>query len=498
MKRPSPFWLVLIFPLQMVLAQGTLGVFEAHNDVGAVEHAGAVVYDQAKQTYRIKGSGKNLWFDQDEFHWAWKSIKGDFILRAHARFLGEGVDPHRKLGWMVRASQSGQAAYVDGTVHGDGLTSLQFRRSLGGNTEEIKSAITGADVLQLARQGSCFTLSVARYGEPFAISMLKDLDLGDEVRVGLFVCSHNADAVEEAEFSNVRIIKPAPSTLVPYREYLGSHIELLNIENGLRRIVYSSKKSLQAPNWTLDGKSLIYNSEGLLYRFNLASGKSTVLPTGLANKNNNDHVLSFDGTQLGISHHATETKGNSLIYVLPATGGTPRKITLLGPSYLHGWSPDGRFVTYTAQRNGAYNIFKAPVAGGAEIQLTDTHGLDDGSEYSPDGKYIYFNSVRSGTMQIWRMQPDGSHPEQITDDGLNNWFPHVSPDGKQMVFLSFGQDVAPSDHPFYKQVTLRIMPIAGRTPRVIAYIYGGQGTINVPSWSPDSQRIAFVSNTGMD
>ena len=498
MNIPRPLWLVLIFPLQAVFAQGSLGLFEAHGDVGAVKHEGSVIYDQTKQTYRIKGSGKNLWFDQDEFHWAWKSIKGDFILRAHARFLGEGVDPHRKLGWMVRASQSGQAAYVDGTVHGDGLTSLQFRRTLGGNTEEIKSAITGADVIQLARQGNRITLSVARFGEPFAISVVKDLDWGDEVLVGLFVCSHNADVKEEAVFSNVRIIKPAPSTLVPYREYLGSHIELLDVESGYRRIVHSDPKSLQAPNWTADGKSLIYNSEGLLYRFNLASGPSTVLPTGFANKNNNDHVLSFDGTQIGISHHATETNGNSLIYVLPVKGGTPRKITPIGPSYLHGWSPDGKFVTYTAQRNGAYNIFKAPVAGGPEIQLTHTPGLDDGSEYSPDGKHIYFNSVRSGTMQIWRMRPDGSRPEQITDDGFNNWFPHISPDGKKMVFLSFGQDVAPEDHPFYKQVTLRMMPVTGGTSRVIAYVYGGQGTINVPSWSPDSRHIALVSNTGMD
>jgi hypothetical protein len=172
MRLFNPVWLVCILPLQAVFAQGSLGLFEAHGDVGAVKHAGSMVYDQAQQTYLIKGSGKNLWFDQDEFHWAWKAIKGDFILRAHARFLGAGVDPHRKLGWMVRGSQNGQAACVDGTVHGDGLTSLQFRRTLGADTEEIKAAITGADVIQLARQGNDFTLSVARFGEPFVTSTL--------------------------------------------------------------------------------------------------------------------------------------------------------------------------------------------------------------------------------------------------------------------------------------------------------------------------------------
>ena len=123
--------------------------------------------------------------------------------------------------------------------------------------------------------------------------------------------------------------------------------------------------------------------------------------------------------------------------------------------------------------------------------------MDDGSEYSPDGKYIYFNSVRSGTMQIWRMKPDGSDPERITNDTLNNWFPHVSPDGKWMVYLTFGNDVDPGDHPFYKQVSIRLMNLETRAVEILAHLYGGQGTINVPSWSPDGKQIAFVSNTQM-
>ncbi len=98
-------------------------------------------------------------------------------------------------------------------------------------------------------------------------------------------------------------------------------------------------------------------------------------------------------------------------------------------------------------------------------------------------------------MQIWRMRPDGSGQQQITNDGFNNWFPHISPDGKWMVYISFPPTVAADDHPFYKHVLLRLMPVGGGPARVIAYVYGGQGTINVPSWSPDGKRLAFVSNT---
>jgi TolB protein len=140
-------------------------------------------------------------------------------------------------------------------------------------------------------------------------------------------------------------------------------------------------------------------------------------------------------------------------------------------------------------------LYKIPATGGKEIKLTNSPGLDDGSEYSPKGKYIYFNSVRSGTMQLWRMKPDGSNAEQLTNDDYNNWFPHISPDGKWIAFISFMNDVSPSDHPFYKHVYIRLMPANGGQPKVIAYLYGGQGSINTPSWSPDSRHIAFISNS---
>jgi hypothetical protein len=400
---------------------------------------------------------------------------------------------------MIRPTRDADAPYVDGVVHGDGLTSLQFRRTRGGITEQRESPAKGSDVIQLERKGSTYIFSAARFGEPFTTTEIADIDLGDEVLVGLALCSHNPDVIERAIFSNVRIIRPAKDGFVPYRDYIGSVLELLDVESGRRQIVYRSEQPFEAPNWTRDGAALIYNTSGRsegrgrLFRFDLLTRQPTLIDTSPNNRNNNDHVLSFDGTMLGISD---QTEGPSAIYTVPATGGAPKRITPLTPSYLHSWSPDGKSLIYTGGRNREFDIYSIPADGsGPEVNLTKHKGLDDGPEYTPDGRYIYFNSVRSGTMQIWRMKPDGSDPEQVTRDDLNNWFPHISPDGEWIAFISFPKEVDPADHPYYKRVYLRLMPVTGGTPRVIAYVYGGQGTINVPSWSPDGRTLAFVSNT---
>jgi TolB protein len=491
--------------------RGRLGDFDGHADVGSPRIAGTATYNAVSQEYGLSAGGVNMWATRDEFHFAWKRMTGDFILQARVEFLGTGIDPHRKAGWIVRPTRDADAPYVDGVVHGDGLTSLQFRRTRGGLTAQKELAIKGADVIQLERKGGTYVFSAAKYGEPFTSAEIGDIDLGDEVLVGIALCSHNPDVTERATFSDVRIIRPARDTFVPYRDFIGSVLEILDLGSGHRKAVYRSEQPFEAPNWTADGAALIYNRSGRgegwggLYRFDIATRQPALIDTGVANRNNNDHVLSFDGTMLGMSDQSPASGGRSTIYTVPAGGGTPKRVTTLSPSYLHSWSPDGKDLIFTGGRNDEFDIYRIPADGsGPEVRLTDYKGLDDGPEYTPDGRYIYFNSVRSGTMQIWRMAPDGSDPEQITHDEYNNWFPHISPDGRWMVFISFPKEVAPADHPYYKRVYLRLMPIhdmaqpgtdGARRPRVIAYVYGGQGTINVPSWSPDGKMIAFVSNT---
>jgi len=479
-------------------AQNKIGQFDNHTDIGNCKNKGFAYYDPENQTYTIGGSGTNMWFGSDEFHYLWTTIQGDFILQAEVEFMGKGVEAHRKCGWIVKNSLNANSMHVNASVHGDGLTCLQYRKSIGSETEQIISRDSFPDIIQLERKGNSFILSTAVFGQEFTHVMLDSLTLDNEVYVGIYVCSHNPEIVETAVFRNVRITKPAKPDFKPYRDYIGSNLEILDIESGNRKIIYSSSHSIQAPNWTVDGKRLIFNSKGLLYDYNLENNTINPINTGFATSNNNDHVLSFDGRYMGISHHNVKDNGNSGIYYFMLDQNTePKAVTKtgVGASYLHGWSPDNKKMIFTGERNGKFNIYSVDVASGKETQITNLGKLDDGSEYSPDGKYIFLNSVKSGKMKLWRVDSDGKNAIQLTFDEYNDWFPHVSPDMKWIVFISFPKDIDPMDHPFYKPCILRIMPYSGGKPTVIAYLYGGQGTINVPSWSPDSKKIAFVSNS---
>ncbi|MFN2276142.1 MAG: TolB family protein [Candidatus Promineifilaceae bacterium] len=272
-----------------------------------------------------------------------------------------------------------------------------------------------------------------------------------------------------------------------------SILETVDVHTGVRRVLHEFDTVIEAPNWTRDGRYLVYNANGHIYTYELDTGEIKEIDTGFAIDCNNDHVLSPDNSRLAVSHFTNED-ATSRIYILPFAGGEPRLVTEKGPSYLHGWSPDGERLAYCAERDGQYDIYTISVHGGPERQLTNTPGLDDGPEYAPDGRTLWFNSTRSGLMQIWRMNVDGSEQTHVVKEDANCWFPHVSPDGNWVVYIVYGKDdVDPGDHPANKNVELRLVPAAGGGSKTIVKLFGGQGTINVNSWSPDNRSIAFVS-----
>ena len=275
-----------------------------------------------------------------------------------------------------------------------------------------------------------------------------------------------------------------------------SFLQIVNISTGRIDTVLAFKGHLEAPNWHPDNY-LIVNSYGRLYTLDLGSKSMTLLNTGSARLCNNDHGISPDKKWLAISNADPSDTANkpykSIIYIMPIGGGEPRRVTPGVPSYWHGWSPDGKTLAYCAERNGEYDVYTISVNGGQETRITTTEGLDDGPEYSPDGKYIYFNSYRTGHMQIWRMRADGTEPEQLTFDENSNWFAHPSPQNTSIVYIAYTSDEK-QQHLFGRNVKLRLMDLKTRKIKDLTSVfYGGQGTINVPSWSADGKQIAFVS-----
>jgi TolB protein len=478
-----------------------VGEFGDHADVGEVSTPGSVTLSDG--AYRMTASGANIWGVEDEFHYAWTQRSGDLHIAADIAFEGAGTDPHRKAGVMIRQNLTPGSPYADVMVHGDGLVSLQYREVQGGPTRQIVSAVTHAKRVRLEREGDFVYFSVAgpdgvlrHAGGSFRIPFQAPY------MVGLALSAHNDAVTETATFSNVEIAVPrlahVPDT--GYAAQVESTLEVIDIDDGNRRVVRHFDGKIEAPNWSRDGKDLIYNSGGRIWRIPAGGGEPAQVDTGRHVDNNNDHGLSPDGTLLVISDQI-EPDNLSRIHVVTLDGSAPIRTVVDDPqarSYWHGWSPDGATLAYVrvALEGGSYDIWAKDLAGGEPYPLVVAPGVDDGPEYSPDGKHLYFNSTRSGAMALWRARADGSDPVQLTHDAARrDWFPHVSPDGKWLVYVSFGDDIALGDHPPNREdVQLRIMPADGSAPpRTLTRLFGGQGTINVPSWSPDGQSVALVS-----
>ncbi len=472
----------------------SLGVFAAQTDVGSVSPPGKLNYDAATNVYAISSAGANLWLKTDAFHFVWKKMSGDVSLAADIEFPDKSGNPspHRKALLMFRQTLDADGVYADAAQHGAGMTALQYRRAQGATTQDIELNIDPPKRVKLEKRGDVFTLFLSNHGEPLhqAGASIK-LHLREPFYVGIGVCSHNKDVVERATFSNLELERLTPPK-EPVQMALYSTLQTIGLDaDSPRSIVVSSIRShMEAPNWSRDGSSLIYNLEGHLWTIPVTGGEARIIDTGAATRCTGSHGLSPDGKWLAISC-AMPDKPETRVYVIPAHGGPPRLLTPIPNSYFHSWSPDGKTILFTRPDHGSINIYAIAAEGGEERALTSGNGTSDDPDYSADGQFIYFNSDRGGTMQIWRMRPDGSAPEQMTSDEMNNWTPHPSPDGKSIVILSYPREV--TGHPANKDVALRLLTPEDKNVRTLVDIVGGSGTDNVPNWAPDGQHLAFVS-----
>ncbi len=281
----------------------------------------------------------------------------------------------------------------------------------------------------------------------------------------------------------------------PPRPPVRSIISIFDVKSRAVRVLHEADQHFEAPNWSPDGKYLLINGGGKLYRLPLAGGAPMAVDLGDLAAVNNDHGISPDGKHYAIS--ARGPQGSSEVFVSNAQGGERRRLSTKAPSYFHGWSPDGQWLAFTSKREADYNLYRVPLGGGPEEQLTADPGYDDGPDYSPDGKWIYFNSERADGWDLYRIPATGAGPgdkltQRLTSDAYEDWFPHPSPNGKQIVFISFEKGT--KGHPANQNVVLRMMPANGKAkPVIIHRLFGGQGTMNVNSWAPDSRQFAFVS-----
>jgi Tol biopolymer transport system component len=471
-----------------------LGIFESQSDIGKVNPPGTVSFDPVSGAYTVASAGWDLWAPNDAFHMVWKKVSGDVSLTADIELAPPSAasQPNRKAFLMFRQTLDPDSMYADAAVHGTGETALQERHTKGDTTQDIYFDLGAPKTVRLEKCGDMITLFVSMKGEPLhqAGASIK-LHFAEPFYAGLGVCSHRDGALETATFSHVEL-SPLTTPQSPAPKVLYSTLKTIGIDNNMRRafVVLTGQGQMEAPNWSRDGKTLIFDRGGRLWTVPVSGGEVSAIEIGGLTDCTGSHGLSPDGKWLAATCTMPDHPGRR-VYVVPSAGGTPRMVTANPNSYFHSWSPDGKTILFTRPANGSLNIFAIAAEGGDETALTTGTGTSDDPDYSADGQYIYFNSDRASGMQVFRMQPDGSHVEQMTFDERRNWTAHPSPDGKSVLFLSYASDV--TGHPANKDVMLRILDPETKKVRDLVEIVGGSGTDNVPNWAPDGKHFAFVS-----
>ena len=473
-----------------------LGQFEGHADLGTILRPGNARYDASTNSYTVSGSGANLWFGVDDFHYVWKKISGDISLSADIDFVGNNGNAHRKAVLMIRQTLDPHSIYADVARHGDGLTSLQYRDTVGADTHEIETYANAPHRVGLEKRGDYVYVSIPdSAGNLVPSGAAMHVSIKGDYYVGLGVCSHNDNVTEAATFSNLDLKSLVPGTGEPV---LHSTLETVIVASTDRRVRFTSPTHLEDPNWTPDGNALIFDQGGTLQRLALDDGihpidstlprstSTTPILTAPLTRINGDHGISPDGSLIAVGNE--DPDGVSRVYVVPMAGGTARRVTAKGSSYFHAWSPDGKTISFTGLTDNNFGAYTIPVAGGQETLMVSR---GDVAEFSPDGQWIYYQSDRSGHMQIWRRHPHGSSDEQLLVSDTSDWFPHISPDGKMIAFVAYKPGT--QGHPANQDVEIRVLSLADRKVRTLASLLGGRGTMNVPSWSPDSRMLAFAS-----
>jgi hypothetical protein len=335
-----------------IAAPPAIGLFSDQSDVGVTPRAGSAEYTDAPHEYRITGGGANIWASSDAFHYVWSKVTGDLTFTADVHFVGTGAVAHRKAALMIRQSLDSDSAYADVALHGDGLTSLQYRTLKGATTQEVKSALTAPVRIRIERHDDQFTLYAADPAGKLQATGPITVTLKDPVYIGLAVCSHDANVLETAVFSNVTMdVKP--------RERLTSVISIFDLKNNYAQVVMRVDHRVEAPNWSPDGKSLMVNSGGDLFRIDLDEHpQMSRIDLGAVRGANNDHGISPDGKTIAISARGPD--GGSQVYLAGADGSQPRLMTPKAPSYFHGFAPDGKYFAFVGQRGDNFDLFRMP------------------------------------------------------------------------------------------------------------------------------------------
>ena len=455
----------------------------------------------------------DIWGPMDGGHFVWQPVQGDFVIIARVPSMeNPGENKHAKAALCIRESLDGGSRRVAQSITPVDGSQFLYRETTDDKTVRILPDPAAAPTpsvpkekfpcwLKLVRQGNVFSGYESLDGETWWLTGTIKLDFKTNALIGLSSSSHTQSNLTTSVFDHVSLTKPNAGTGAKSAKTRPAQLMTIGIDGSDKRLIYETPTGLEAPNWTPDGKWLVCNGNKFLWRIAAdGSAPPVKIPTGDMPVTSNDHILSPDGKMIYIT-------ANPHLYAVPFEGGTPRRVSNEHPAatafkyFLHGVSPDGKTLVYVGVNAegddtwGRADIYTIPATGGPDTRLTDTPAADDGPEYSPDGQWIYFNSELNakvpGHAQCYRMKADGTGVEQLTHDERVNWFPHISPDGKWIVYLSYPPGTV--KHPADKAVILRRMRPDGSEQSDIIAFNGGQGTINVNSWSPDSKHFAFVT-----